>query len=162
MRCTCCGRELTQNDRLCPDCGENNDGYVENVVTKQYNQQPQQTYINQEIKKIPIYPNSNLQPTQTTQNHKKAPVSGSNQTKSVQVQQKRNVSSLKQTAKVFMIIGAILEGICIFPLIWTIPMTRSYCRKIENGEPIDTGFKVCTLLFVSTIAGILMLADGEN
>lgn len=66
-------------------------------------------------------------------------------------------------AKVFMIIGTVFWAI-IFPLTlaWCLPMTLSYCGKVKCGKPISTGFKVCTLLFVNLIAGILMLCDNNN
>ena len=79
-----------------------------------------------------------------------------------------NSSGLKTAAKIFMIISCISTGLMfllIFPLIalaWQIPMTVIYCKKINTNEPVTTGFKVCTLLFVSLIAGILMLCDNNN
>ena len=33
MKCSCCGREITDKDRFCPNCGENNEAYVEVVET---------------------------------------------------------------------------------------------------------------------------------
>ena len=73
------------------------------------------------------------------------------------------VSTLKTIAKVFMILGTVGSGIFGFlvPLAWCLPMTLSYCKKIENGEPIGVGFKICSLLFVNLIAGILMLVDCD-
>ena len=50
----------------------------------------------------------------------------------------------------------------IVPLAWVIPMTVVFCRKVSNGERIGIGFKICTLLFVNTIAGILMLCASDN
>ncbi len=40
-------------------------------------------------------------------------------------------------------------------------MTIVYCEKIKNKEPISLIFKICTLIFVSRIAGILMLCADE-
>ena len=37
-----------------------------------------------------------------------------------------------------------------------------YDRKVDLGEKVGTAFKVCTLLFISIIAGILMLCDNES
>jgi len=71
-------------------------------------------------------------------------------------------TTLQTVALVFMILGCIATGWCLIPLIWTVPMTVSYNRKTKNGEPISVGFKVCALLFVNLIAGILMLCDSEN
>lgn len=71
-------------------------------------------------------------------------------------------SGLSVAAKVFMIISTVVYGLYIIPLAWCLPMTISYSKKIKNGEPVSTGFKVCTLLFVNLIAGILMLCDNNN
>lgn len=49
--------------------------------------------------------------------------------------------------------------IAIAPLLWMIPMTVSYGKKITSGEKVGVGFKLCTLLFVNLISGILMLCD---
>ncbi len=76
----------------------------------------------------------------------------------------RKPSGLATAAKVLMIIGTIINGLTgyLIPLAWCIPMTVVYCNKLKSGEPIGTGFKVCSLLFVSLIGGILMLCDKEN
>ena len=69
-------------------------------------------------------------------------------------------SVIKTVTKVFMILGCIAgAGAFLIPLAWCIPMTVSYFRKVERHEPISVGFKVCTLLFVNMVAGILMLCD---
>ncbi len=70
-------------------------------------------------------------------------------------------SGLKTAAKILMIVGTVVMGLYIIPLAWCIPMTISYCNKIKRGETISIGFKVCSLLFVNTIAGILMLCDQD-
>ena len=43
------------------------------------------------------------------------------------------------------------------PLAWMIPMTVHYFKKTMAGEPTTLTFKICTLLFVSLLAGIFML-----
>lgn len=88
-----------------------------------------------------------------------------------------NSSGLKNAAKIFMMVSAISLGTsaifmfaldillsicCLIPLVWCIPMTVTLSNKIKNNEKISTGFKVCTLLFVSIIAGILLLCDNEQ
>ena len=65
---------------------------------------------------------------------------------------------METAIKVFLIIGTIFQafytlGIALF---WCIPMTVHYFR---NAGWVNTGYKVCTLLFVNTIAGILMFCD---
>ncbi len=71
-------------------------------------------------------------------------------------------SGLATAAKILMIISTVITGFYLIPLAWCIPMTIMYSNKLKTGEPISTGFKVCVLLFVNTIAGILMLCDKEN
>lgn len=72
-------------------------------------------------------------------------------------------TSVTKAAKIFMIIGTVVMALYTFciGLAWCLPMTISYCNKTKRGEPISTGFKVCSLLFVNTIAGILMLCDNN-
>lgn len=71
-------------------------------------------------------------------------------------------STLKLVAKVFMILSCVAFAVTIIPLCWMIPMTISYCNKIKAHEPISLEFKICTLIFINSIAGILMLCDNEN
>ena len=82
--------------------------------------------------------------------------------KTYDVTSTKETSTLKTASKILMIIGCVLNGFYLIPLCWCIPMTVSYCRKIKNGEPVSTGFKVCSLLFVSLIAGVLMLCDNSD
>ena len=70
-------------------------------------------------------------------------------------------NTLQTIAKAFMILGTVLLGLYIIPLAWCLPMTISYCNKIKRKEPVSTAFKICSLLFVSTVGGILMLCDKE-
>ena len=70
--------------------------------------------------------------------------------------------TLGLVAFVFMVLGCIYMGFALFPLIWCIPMTIYANNKIRSGEPIGVGFKVCTLLFVSLVAGILLLCRQEK
>ncbi len=72
-------------------------------------------------------------------------------------------STLKTIAKVFMVLGCIASaGAFLIPLCWTIPMTVKYWNDVNLGRPTGTAFKVCSLLFVNTVAGILMLCDNSD
>ncbi len=71
--------------------------------------------------------------------------------------------TMKTLILVFLILGCITgAAACLIPLAWCIPITLSIKRKMDNGEPIGTALKVCTLLFVSLIAGILLLCLDEE
>ena len=70
--------------------------------------------------------------------------------------------TLSLVAKILMILSCIGGAIALIPLAWCIPMTVSYWRAVEENRPVSTGFKVCTLIFVNIIAGILMLCDNKN
>lgn len=65
--------------------------------------------------------------------------------------------TIKTLALVFLILGCI-SGACCFliPLAWCLPMTLAIKRKLDNNEPIDVALKVCTILFVNVVAGILL------
>lgn len=70
--------------------------------------------------------------------------------------------SMQTVIKVFMILGCIAEGWLIIPLAWCIPITVCVFKALNEGRPIGTGLKVCSLLFVSLIAGICMLCLNDE
>ena len=81
----------------------------------------------------------------------------------VQNTQSDTSATLKMIAKIFMIIGCVATAsFFLIPLCWTIPMTMHYWKAVDNKQPVGTGFKVCSLLFVSLVAGILMLCDNKE
>lgn len=72
-------------------------------------------------------------------------------------------STLRTVAKIFMIIGCVTSAfVFLIPLCWTIPMTLNYFRALKENRPLSTAFKVCSLIFVSTVSGIIMLCDNED
>ena len=75
----------------------------------------------------------------------------------VYVKQARHDDTLDIVIKVFMVLGCISLGWAVIPLAWCIPMTVVTFRKLDNREPLGTGLKICSLLFVSLVAGICML-----
>ena len=81
---------------------------------------------------------------------------------STQNNELKKSNSLQIAAQVFMIISTIYWGFFLIPLAWCIPMTVALSNKIKSGEQISTGFKVCILLFVNIISGILLLCDTNN
>ena len=70
--------------------------------------------------------------------------------------------TLNTVAKVFMVLGCLSVGWTLIPLIWCIPMTVSFFGKVRDRRKVGTGFKVCTLLFVNVVAGIVMLCRNED
>lgn len=66
--------------------------------------------------------------------------------------------------KLMSVICLISGFVSLLPLIWMTIMTKHYFKATKNQEPVGVGFKVCTLIFVSLVAGILMLCDtsGKN
>lgn len=68
-------------------------------------------------------------------------------------------STLRKVARVFIIVCCVLQGFYLIPLAWCIPMTVSLNRRILRNEPISLGFKICTLIFLSLVGGILLLVD---
>ncbi len=70
-------------------------------------------------------------------------------------------NTLKLIVKIFMVISCVAGAFAIIPLAWCIPMTVTTFRRLDAGEKFSTGFKVCTLIFVNIIAGIIMLVSDD-
>ncbi len=75
------------------------------------------------------------------------------------VNNQRPGKGLITAIKIFLILSCLAGAVYVVPLFWMVPMTIHAFKKYDRGEPLSTGFKVCTLIFVNTIAGILMLCD---
>lgn len=71
-------------------------------------------------------------------------------------------NTIKTLILVFLILGCISGASFLIPLAWCIPITLSVKNKMDNGEPISTSLKVCTLIFVSVVAGILLLCLNDD
>ncbi len=59
---------------------------------------------------------------------------------------------MKLAAKIFLIIGMVVGFWMILPLVFGI-ITLS---KMSKGQPVPTWLKICDLLFVNLIGGILL------
>lgn len=70
--------------------------------------------------------------------------------------------TLETIVKVMLILGCIAEGWLIIPLAWCIPITVTIFKRFKTGEPIGTGLKICSLLFVNLIAGICLLCMDDQ
>ena len=64
-----------------------------------------------------------------------------------------------ELSSVFLYIMLAIE---IFSFSISLWLTVSYSNKVYFGERVGVGFKICTLLFVSLIAGFLMLLDRRD
>ena len=69
--------------------------------------------------------------------------------------------SMETIVKVFLIIGCVSIGWSIIPLAWCIPITYMIFKKLKNNEPIGLGLKICSLLFVNVVAGVLLLCMDD-
>ena len=69
---------------------------------------------------------------------------------------------LAVASKIFLILGCIAQGWLLLPLAWCLPITISICGKMKRKEHIGAGLKVCSLLFVNLIAGILLLCRSDE
>lgn len=50
----------------------------------------------------------------------------------------------------------------LISFIISLSMTIHYFHATKEGVPVGTAYKICTLIFVSLIAGIIMLSDKEE
>ncbi len=75
---------------------------------------------------------------------------------------KANASDvLKKVAKILMIVFCAIEGVYLIPLCWMLPMTLHYIKCVDEGIPVSLAFKICTILFASLPAGVLMVVADE-
>lgn len=69
-----------------------------------------------------------------------------------------DVNQLVKLIKNMYIVAGVLS---LVPLIWVLPMSKKIFKAINEGTTLTTGFKVCTLLFVNLVAGILLLCSND-
>lgn len=84
-----------------------------------------------------------------------------NETIKAEVVSKEEHSTMKLIAFIFAIFSLICSAPALIPLCWTIPMTISIYKAYNNERELSTGFKVCTLIFLSLVSGILLLIDED-
>ena len=77
------------------------------------------------------------------------------------LKKEKKYGGLATAAEVFAILGCISMGWMLLPLAWCLPITISFCNKVNKGEEVGAGLKVCILLFVSLLGGIFALCMGE-
>ncbi len=68
------------------------------------------------------------------------------------------INRIIQVVRMCCIIGSVF---CLIPLAWILPMRKKIVNAINNGTTLTTGFKVCTLLFVNLVVGILLFCASE-
>ena len=124
MKCSCCRQEITSKDRFCPNCGENNEAYVE--VVENSRPTPSQN-INQPINRVPINPNTRSSNSSTQNNG--SPVYVYSQTQVVTTV-KEESKALGVCAIIFSVLGGWLGlvlsiiGLCSYKL----PENRTLCK----------------------------------
>lgn len=70
--------------------------------------------------------------------------------------------TLRLIAFVLNVIVTVCCGIFIIPLAWMIPMTIRSWGIYKGTKPNTVAFGVCTLIFLSTVSGILLLCSQKN
>ena len=75
---------------------------------------------------------------------------------------KQEDNTMETIVKILLVLGCIAQGWLLIPLAWCLPITISIFNSFRDNRPIDTGLKVCTLLFVSLVAGICLLCMNDD
>ena len=78
------------------------------------------------------------------------------------VRVKPTLSPLSKVAQIFFYIGFGLTCATVIGVCWALPMLHIYRRDRDTIGKHSIGFKVCTIIFISKIAGILMLVDYQH
>lgn len=79
-----------------------------------------------------------------------------------QVDPNESDRTLRLVAFVFCILSLVSVGWLIVPLIWMIPMTVISWGIYKGTKPNTVAFGVCTLIFLSLVAGILLLVSRKD
>ncbi len=69
---------------------------------------------------------------------------------------------MKLAVFIFCLLSTVVYGIWIIPLCWCIPMTVYVYKYYKGTKDLGVGFKICTLLFVNMIGGILLLCTEAD
>lgn len=83
---------------------------------------------------------------------------------SAQAAKQEDNELMKTIITILLILSCVVEGICTLgiALAWCIPITIKVRSRMKAGVPTGTGLNVCTLLFVNTIAGILLFCLNDE
>lgn len=65
---------------------------------------------------------------------------------------------LAEIVKTVVIVCAVFG---LIPLCWRLPMSKKILKAMKNGTTLSTGFKICTLIFVNVILGIVLLCQKD-
>lgn len=72
-----------------------------------------------------------------------------------------DVIALALVGIIFAAIGVYVGLIALIPLVWILPMTIKMFRYSRGTTTCGVGFKICTLLVVNLISGILLLCADD-
>lgn len=90
------------------------------------------------------------------------PCSNVNYVNNANTKQKKDESAIVTVIRVFLVLSCVAAGFSIIALAWVLPMTLSIWRKLDRKEPVGLALKICTLIFVNIIPGILLLVMNDD
>ena len=158
MYCSRCGTEVPNGAGFCPNCGSTiSAGAVNGNVIPQpdYQYSYSAGAANGNVSPQPDYQysysagaaNGNVPPQPDYQYSSVKPA--------------RRDDTMETLVKVFLILGCISIGWALIPLAWCIPITLKIFNAFRDRTPIGIGLKICALILVSPIAGIILLIMDE-
>ena len=68
---------------------------------------------------------------------------------------------MAQFEKVMETIVIVIAIFALIPLCWILPMSKKILKAMKEGTTLTTGFKVCTLIFVNIILGVVLLCQKD-
>lgn len=74
---------------------------------------------------------------------------------------KHRNETIAEVGLVFCIVNTVIAGFALLPLAWMLPMTLGISDRLKEKREISIAYKVCTMLFVSVIGGLLLLLADE-
>ncbi len=146
--CRVCGTEMKDEDLVCSNCGSR-----EEVVDEQPAGAESQTHSFESGVKFCAKCGAKL--------HQDAVICPNCGCSAVEEKGLKKNSTIITIIKVLMILSCVAAAASVIALAWCIPMTVYAFKALDKGEKFSTTFKVCTLIFVNVIVGVLMLCTED-
>ena len=157
-KCEFCGLEVPASTQVCPKCGFRFDGKQTHPGVSNKSPLLLAAGIFMIIACIAVFGSLARYLMEASAIVAKGTLEGSNYENMIQTFESAGYSAAQMVDMVSTMLRTIAV-ISLIPLAWQIPMTVHVFKARARGTAIGTAFKVCTLLFVSLISGILLLVD---
>ncbi len=167
--CVKCGTQLEDEQAFCHNCGTRAVNVEEQNNSTKTSSSVDEFFADFDVPKQ----QSEYQKVETDASNCDVPYKRSGLSLAASIMMWLTVATCGFLFAVYLMMGAIIGSedglamlvvafVMLIPLCWILPMTLLYNKAAKNGKKVSLAFEICTLLFVNTFAGILMLVDSYS